>query len=99
MKRDGLWMRLNVAARADIEWWHQFGLGLNGTSLMRAVVVEGEQQEEMLSDTSKNCGCRATQKGRWFQIQWNEMPGTGEWSIMLIKLLPIVVAAVVWGKQ
>ena len=98
VKRDGRRVRLNVEARADIEWWHQFGLGWKGTSLMRAVVTEGtegEPQEEMFSDASGNCGCGATWKGRWFQIQWSAMPGTGEWGIMPKELLPIVV----WGKQ
>ena len=99
VERDGRRVRLNVEARADIEWWHQFGLRWNGTSLMKAVVVDGEPQEEMFSDASGNWGCGATWKGRWFQIQWSALPGTSEWGIMPKEMLPIVVAAVVWGAR
>ena len=99
VERDGRRVRLNVEARADIEWWHQFGLRWNGTSLMTAVVTDEEPQEEIFSDASGNWGCGATWKGRWFQIQWSTLPGTSEWSIMPKELLPIVVAAVVWGRQ
>ncbi len=98
VERDGQRVRLNVEARADIESWHQYGLRWNGTSLMTAVVTDEEPQEEMFSDASGNWGCGATWKGRWFQ-QWSALPGTSEWSIMPKELLPIVVAAVVWGRQ
>ena len=97
--RDGRRVRLNLEARADIEWWHQFGLEWNGTSLMRAVVTDEEPREVMLSDASGNWGCGATWKGKWFQIKWSETTGAKDWSIMPKELLPIVVAAVVWGKH
>ncbi len=31
-------VRLNVSARADLEWWWQFGLQWNGVSIMRSMV-------------------------------------------------------------
>ncbi len=71
----------------------------NGTTLMKEVVTDEEPQEEMFSDVSGNWGCGATWKGRWFQIQWSALPGTSGWSIMSKELLPIVVTAVVWGRQ
>ena len=92
-------VRLNVEARADIEWWHQFGLRWNGTSLMKAVVVDEVPQEVMCSDASGSWGCGATWQGEWFQIQWSALPGTSEWGIMPKEMLPIVVAAVVWGAR
>ena len=70
--RDGRRLRLNLEARADIEWWYQFGLEWNGTSLMRAVVTDEDLQEVMLSDASGSWGCRATLKGKWFRIKWIE---------------------------
>ncbi len=99
VERDGRRVRLNVEARADIEWWHQFGLRWNGTSLMKAVVVDEVFHEEMVSDASGSWGCGAAWKGRWFQIQWKALAGTSEWGIMPKELLPIVVAAIVWGSQ
>ncbi len=86
-------------AMAVFKWWHQFGLRWNGTSLMKAVVVDGDPQEEMFSDPSGSWGCGATWQGEWFQIQWGALPGTSEWGIMPKEMLPIVVAAVVWGAR
>ncbi len=99
VERDGRRVRLNVEARADIEWWHQFGLRWNGTSLMKSVVMEVECHEELVSDASGSWGCGAAWKGEWFQIQWKALAGTSEWGIMPKELLPIVVAAIVWGGQ
>ena len=99
MEREGRRGRLNVEARADIEWWHQFGLNWNGTALMRSVVTDEVPSEVMLSDASGNWGCGATWQGKWFQIKWSDATRTKEWSIMPKELLPIVVAAVVWGKH
>ncbi len=42
VRREDRRARLNVEARADLEWWWQFGLRWNGTAMMHAV-VEAEQ--------------------------------------------------------
>ncbi len=99
VRRDGQRVRLNLDARADIEWWRQFGLNWNGTSLLSGwMTVEGDEIE-LVSDASGSWGCGAFWNGKWFQIKWDEVPGTAEWSIMPKELLPIVVAMVVWGKR
>ncbi len=97
--RDGRRVRLNLKARADIEWWYQFGLGWNGTAFMRTLVEPATPQEVMLSDASGGWGCGATWNGRWFQLDWNVASAAREWSIMPKELLPIVVAAAVWCKS
>ncbi len=61
--------------------------------------MDGDPQEEMFSDASGSWGCGATWQGEWFQIQWGALPGTSEWGIMPKEMLPIVVAAVVWGAR
>ena len=43
-------VRLNLEARADLEWWFQFGLNWTGTSLMGP--VSESPPETMLSDAS-----------------------------------------------
>ena len=55
---------LNLEARADLEWWYQFGLEWNSTSFMRSVAASEEPQEVMLSDASGSWGCGATWKER-----------------------------------
>jgi len=63
-------LRLNLEARADIEWWCQFGLNWNGTSLLKALAVEGVPREELVSDASGSWGCGASWNNNWFQIRW-----------------------------
>ena len=36
---------------------------------------------------------------KWFQLSWEKLAAAGEWSIMPKEMLPIVVAAAVWGPQ
>ena len=90
-------VRLNMEARADLEWWFQLGLNWNGTSLMGP--VSEIPQETMLSDASGSWGCGATWNGMWFQLSWKEAKEAEGWIIMPKELLPIVVAAVVWKEQ
>ncbi len=90
-------VRLNVEARADLEWWYQFGTGWNGTALMQE--VPSDPRYEVVSDASGSWGCGAEWSGKWFQLSWNEAQNAKEWSIMPKELLPIVIAAVVWGEQ
>jgi len=60
--------RLNLEARADLEWWFQFGLNWNGTSLMKSLATSENPQETLLSDASGSWGCGATWSERWFQL-------------------------------
>ncbi len=92
-------VRLNLEARTDLEWWFQFGLNWNGTSLMRSLATSENLQESLLSDASGSWGCGATWNEKWFQLNWNEAEYARGWSIMPKELLPTVVAAVVWGKH
>lgn len=87
-------VRLNLEARADLEWWFQFGLGWNGTSLLGPALES--PQESMLSDASGNWGCGATWNGKWFQLSWEVAESAKGWGIMPKELLPIVIAAILW---
>jgi len=92
VKRDGRRVRLNAVARADIEWWYHFGLEWNGTSGGRG----GGRAAGGVG--LRRLGQLGGMEGKWFQICWCDVAGTSEWGIMPKELLPIVVAAVVWGK-
>ncbi len=96
--RDDRRVRLNVEARADLDWWYQFGINWNGTSLMKSIAAREVPQEVMLSDASGTWGCGATWNEKWFQLRWSELETVREWNIMPKEMLPIVVAAVVWGR-
>ena len=89
-------LRLNLSARADIEWWWYFVSPWNGTSMLMA------QQKDNPSiicttDASGSWGCGAWSGQDWFQFQWFEP--ISSYNIMVKELLPIVLAAAVWGSQ
>lgn len=99
VNRDDRQVRLNVEARAEIEWWWQFGVRWNGTAMMCSVVAAEQPQVELVTDASGSWGCGAAWNERWFQLSWSMVEEVRAWTIMPKELLPIVVAAAVWGPQ
>ena len=89
-------VRLNRAARVDVEWWWQFGTRWNGVALMVAADAR-VPAHVMVSDASGGLGCGAEWDGRCFHIQWQGLGKTQGFSIMAKELLPIVVAVAIWG--
>ena len=86
-------IRLSKSARSDILWWSVFISSWNGISYMLPATPE----IYLLADTSGSWGCVAIWNSHWFQIQWPD-----QWSaanIAIKEMLPIVVAAAVWGSQ
>ncbi len=90
-------IRLSREARADIEWWHQFGQEWNGTAMMWHV-SRGSPEVVLTSDASGCWGCGAWWETRWFQLQWQGLGESATYGITAKELLPIVVAVAVWGK-
>ena len=87
-------IRLNCSFRADLQWWHTFVADWNGVSVLpdrRSISFE------MVSDASGAWGCGAYWHPHWFQIQWSMR--AQPLPIAVKELLPIVVAAAVWGLQ
>ena len=87
-------IRLNRSVRADLQWWDCFLQGWNGSSFF----PPPNPSVHVYSDASGLFGCGAfdTQLG-WFQFQWRD-----EWtdrSIATKEMVPVVVAAALWGKS
>ena len=87
-------VRLNAAVRADLLWWNVFLQDWNGTSFFQTSVPA----MEVISDASGTYGYGAISLPHgWFQLEWPEI-----WLPVLItakELLPIVIAAALWGHQ
>ena len=87
-------IRLNAGARADLIWWQTFLQDWNGTSFFPAMTAS----LEVFSDASGSFGCGAFASPLgWFQLQWPE-----DWLSIHItakELVPIVLAAALWGPQ
>ena len=90
------YIRVDDHMRSDIAWWAQFLESWNGVAMMSA----GRSREAdaiVTSDASGSWGCGAFWGKYWFQLVWS-----GEMCrepIMVKELVPMVVAAAVWGKQ
>lgn len=83
-------VRLNQAARSDLEWWCQFANQWNGKAMMYRRwkdLVQGM----LVSDASGGCGC-----GAFFQDSWFQPEGS---HITLKVRVPITLAAAVWGPK
>jgi len=51
----------------------------------------------LCSDASGSFGCGAWLKNQWLQFQWPRC--IADWSIAAKELVPIVLAALIWGNQ
>ena len=92
MKEPDHFIRLNVEARSDIEWWFQFMRVWNG----RAMLPPPTQPFTLVSDASGNWGCGAYWNLYWFQLPWNNSLVDAHISVK--ELAPIVLATAIWGK-
>ena len=90
-------LSLNKGVRSDLAWWHEFLTDWNGVSLLVAL---GEQEPTIIltSDASGRWGCGAFWELGWFQLAWSATACTEEVNIATKELIPIVLAAAMWGK-
>ena len=88
-------VRLNVSARSDIQWWSLFAARWNGTSMLMRF-DRANPQISVTSDASGTWGCGAYEGDKWLQFAW---PTTMEAShISVREMIPVVMAAALWGQ-
>ena len=85
-------IRLNCGAKADLLWWQTFLQEWNGRSFFPATAPS----IEVVSDASGSfeCGAFSVNHG-WFQLAWP--PHWQATHITAKELVPIVIAASLWG--
>ena len=90
-------LRLNRDFRSDLEWWHRFLEGWNGTSLCAQFDTKCPNVV-ITSDASGRWGCGAylEEGDRFIQYRWQE--DIVESNITVKELLPIVMACALWGR-
>ena len=90
-------VRLNKGFQSDLEWWAMFLSDWNGVSLL-STVARKPPAVIVTSDASGKWGCGAfASTGEWFQCMWPE-----DWKevhITVKELMPIVIAATLWGDR
>ena len=97
VKKPNHHVSLNAGARSDLAWWSVFLEQWNGVSLL-AVLGEQEPSVILTSDASGSWGCGAYWGSQWFQLPWHGTVGTAGANIATKELIPIVIAAALWGK-
>lgn len=90
------YIRLNISARSDIRWWFEFAKQWNGTSMLFKW-DRLHPQSIVTSDASGHWGCGAYVGDHWFQFQWPS--DMDECHITIKELIPIVMAAAIWGHE
>ena len=85
---------LNSDFRSDMLWWLRFARDCNGSSV---IIHNGSRQCAVTSNASGSWGCGAWYGTHWFQIQWGS--NTCHLHIAAKELVPILIAAVVWGHH
>ena len=87
-------IRLNLPVRADLVWWDFFLGHWNGVALF----PPGEPSVHVHSDASGSFGCGAFDSDwAWFNTRW---PQTWlEVDIAAKELVPLVIAAAMWGAR
>ena len=86
-------LHLRHSAKADIAWWRIFAEDWNGVSFFTPT----SPSIAFSSDASGSWGCGAFSPPQWFQLEWPEA-----WrplNIAVKELLPIAMAAMLWGPN
>ena len=87
-------IRLNAGFKSDMAWWKTFSAQWNGASL---IIHPGSKEATITSDASGHWGCGAWHGREWFQLQWNKQ--SEQFHIAAKELIPILIAAIIWGKH
>ena len=89
------YVHVDVEARADLLWWDHFLQHWNGAMFFRQSPVP---TEHVFTDASGSIGAGGFWKPRYcFQLQW-----PNSWSdvdIVVKELVPVVIAAALWGRH
>lgn len=91
-------LRLSVAARSDLAWWHEFLEAWNGISLMTATNT-AVPDVVLTSDASGSWGCGGFWEKKWFQVAWEGTECSSSTNITVKELIPIVIATALWGRE
>ncbi len=91
---------LNQECLTDFNMWREFLMDWNCKSFFLEDEIAAAQME-LFTDAAASVGYGAYFQGHWFANKWSPefIRAAGkEWSIALMELFPIVMAAAVWGR-
>ena len=89
-------VRLNSCAMAEVEWWYVFGSSWNGVSMLLSV-NKVNPTFSITTDASGSWGCGGFSGSQWFCLPWNSIGASLH--ITVQELIPITLAAALWGRN
>ena len=91
----GHFVHLDTTSRADLLWWEYFLVHWNGTMFLQCAPTPSYH---VYTDASGSFGCGGILlSSSWLQLRWPE--SWADVNIAVKELVPIVVAAAIWGRQ
>ena len=86
-------IQLNRYFRSDLAWWQLFLASWNGVGLIQQ--PEQGRGAQFSTDASGSWGCGAWCGPKWFQVKWDGRMGAIP--IAVKELIPVILAAAMWG--
>ena len=90
-------IRLNIAFRSDLMWWHMFLDAWNGIGIVQCQ-MEGPTDVNLYTDASGSWGCEAWAGNLWLKLAWPKGK-VEKWPIAVKEIIPIVLAGLLWGRR
>ena len=87
-------IRLNRHFRSDLAWWRLFTASWNGVGLIQQ--SDQGRGTQFSTDASGSWGCGAWCGPKWFQVKWGSRMSAIP--IAVKELIPIILAAAIWGQ-
>ena len=94
MHHDHHQIKLNGRMRSDLAWWDLFLESWNGVSMLHSSWFS-VPDHEIYTYAFSSSSCGALWGHHWFQLEWP--PSYTGASIAPKKLVPIIIACIVWG--
>ena len=89
-------IKLNASARSDLAWWCHFVEMWNGVSLLHC--IGSLVPTNVVTSDVSGWGCGGYWVDKWFQLAWSSTRVSSSVNIAVKELIPIVLAAAVWGQ-
>ena len=90
-------VHLTLWERDDLNWWYSLFDQWNGRCLFHFAGFEKAPEVFVSSDSAANYGFGAIYNNEWFAGEWPD--GTESLSISVKEMIPIVLAAFIWGSS
>ena len=91
------YVHLSTEAIRDLDWWNYLLIDLNRKGFLLMDKWTPLPNFDVSSDAASGVDSGAIFENSWFALRWPDLPELPD--ITILELIPIVLAACVWGKS